>query len=49
MVAILSLFSWLPVTLQALFSGGFFIFILWCLFRLVVSIVRVITDLIPGW
>lgn len=49
MTAITSLFGWLPPSLQLLFSGALAIFILWALFNLVSAIIKIITDLIPGW
>lgn len=49
MDAITSLFDWLPGPLEALFIGAVAIFILVGLFKLVCAVIRVITDLIPGW
>lgn len=47
--AVFSLFGWLPLPFQLLFGGAVAIFILVALFRLVSAIIKVITDLIPGW
>lgn len=49
MAAISSLFSWLPGSLQLLFTGAVSLFFLVVLFKLVCAIIKVITDLIPGW
>ena len=49
MTFIFSLFGWLPSPLQALFGGAVVIFVLVALFKLVSAIIKIITDLIPGW
>lgn len=49
MGAITSLFGWLPGPLEALFVGAVGIFVLVGLFKIVSAIIKVITDLIPGW
>lgn len=43
------LFGWLPGPLGALFRGAIAIFVLVGLFKLVSAIIKVVTDLIPGW
>lgn len=49
MTAINALFGWLPPFFQGLFGGGLAIFVLWALFKLVSAIIKIVTDLIPGW
>lgn len=49
MTAINALFGWLPPFFQGLFGGGLAIFVLWAIFKLVSAIIKIITDLIPGW
>lgn len=49
MTAVFSLFSWLPSPLTLLLGGAVAIFVLVAIFRLVVALINVITDLIPGW
>ncbi len=49
MAAVFALFSWLPSPLSLLVGGAVAIFILVAIFRLVVALINVITDLIPGW
>lgn len=49
MKALFSLFSWAPGPLALLLGGALAIFILYGIFKLVMAIVRAITDIIPGW
>lgn len=49
MAAVFPLFCWLPSPLMLLFGGAVAIFILVAIFRLVVALIGIITDLIPGW
>lgn len=49
MAAVISLFSWLPTSLQFLFRGAIAIFILVALFKLILALINLVTDLIPGW
>lgn len=49
MTAIFSLFGWLPSPLALLLGGAVAIFVLVSIFRLVVALINVVTDLIPGW
>lgn len=43
------LFSWLPAPLNALFIGAVAIFVLYGVFKIVVAIIQLVTDIIPGW
>lgn len=49
MEALFSLFDWCPGSLGLLLGGGLALFILYGVFKLIVAVVRVILDLIPGW
>lgn len=44
-----ALFGWLPPPLQVLFAGAIMIFVLVAFFKLVSAIIKIVTDLIPGW
>lgn len=49
MEAILSLFGWCPGPLKALFVGGVCLFLIYGVFKIVMAVIRAITDIIPGW
>lgn len=49
MVAIFSLFGWLPPFFQVLLGGALLIFVLVALFNIISALIKIITDLIPGW
>lgn len=44
-----SLFDWLPNPLGALFVGAIAIFVLYGVFKIVSAIIKLVTDIIPGW